>query len=69
MATVQIAKEALDVALMLGGCFMVGLFKFGVTNKGFTMLAPVFGLPRRSVYWCGGGMLVRTVDFQYSDMG
>lgn len=49
MATVQISKEAFDVALMLGGCFMVCLLKLGVADEGLTVLAPVFWLLQGSV--------------------
>lgn len=44
MATVEIAKEALDVALMLCSCFVVGLFKLGVADKSFAVFAPVLWL-------------------------
>lgn len=44
MATVKIAKETFDVALVLGACLVIGLLKLGVTNKGLAVFAPVLGL-------------------------
>lgn len=44
MATVKIAKEAFDVALVPGGCLVIGLLKLGVTNKCLAVLTPVLRL-------------------------
>lgn len=48
MAAVEISKEALDVALMLGGGFVVGLLQLGVSDEGFAVFAPVLGLSKKS---------------------
>lgn len=52
MAPVQISKEAFDVALMLGGRFVVCLFKLGVADEGLTVLTPVLGLSQGSAMTC-----------------
>jgi hypothetical protein len=44
VAPVEVSQEALEVALMLGCCLMVGLLELGVADEGFAVLAPVFGL-------------------------
>lgn len=49
MAAVEVSKETLDVALMLGGGFVVGFLEFGVPDEGFAMFAPVLGLSNESV--------------------
>ena len=44
MTAVEISKKALDVALVLGGCFVIGSFELGVADECFAVLAPVFWL-------------------------
>lgn len=70
MTTVEIANETLDVALVLSGCFVVGLFKLGVADKGFAVFAPISRLSfiSESIHTSNGYRFVFTVDFQYSDM-
>lgn len=47
MTAVQVSYKALDVALMLRGCLMVGAFEFGVADKCLAMFAPIFRLHER----------------------
>jgi len=66
----EISEETFEVALVLGSGFVICLFYLGVADKGFAMLAPVFGLPRPSQ---NNASLreykdLQTVDFQYSDI-
>lgn len=71
MTTVEVAQETLDYSLMFGTGIMIGFFELGVFDKGFAVLAPVFGLERRVSDESEGdksGRRERTVDFQYSDI-
>ena len=43
VAAVQIAQEALEGALVLGGGLMVLALEFGVAHVARAVLAPVFG--------------------------
>lgn len=47
MATVEVTQETLDISLMFGTGIMVGFFEFGVFDKGFAVLAPVFWLKKQ----------------------
>lgn len=71
MATVEITQKTLDIPLMFGTGIMVGFFEFGVFDKGFAVLAPVFWLERRVSDESEddkSGRREQTVDFQYSDI-
>ena len=46
MPFVKVSQESFEIALVFGRCFMVGLFKLGVANKGFAVFAPVFRLEK-----------------------
>ena len=48
---------------------MIGSLRFGVTDEGFAVLAPVLRLPKPvSTANTQISYIERTVDFQYSDM-
>lgn len=71
MTTVEIAQETLDISLMFGTGIMVCFFEFGVFDKRFTVLAPIFWLQKQVSDECKNyrsGRRERTVDFQYSDI-
>lgn len=56
MPFVKIPQESFEIALVLGRCFVVGLFELGVANIGFAVFAPVFRLDKdgQCTYTLGG---------------
>lgn len=40
----DLSEEALEAALMLGACFVLGLFEGCVANEDLALFAPVAGL-------------------------
>ena len=60
MVTVEAAEEALQVALVPRGGFVVAPLELGVPDVGLAVLAPVFGLFVESV---GGGSGIKGHEF------
>lgn len=44
MPFVKVPQESFEITLVLGRCFVIGLFELGVADEGFAVFAPVFGL-------------------------
>lgn len=45
----DVAEEALEVSLVFGACFMVGLFEGCVADEDLALFAPVAGLESRKI--------------------